>query len=37
LVIEGELYLHPVEIADFVTGIFFIDLRADDYSMDSFE
>ncbi len=37
LIVEGELYLHPVEIADFVAGIFFIDLRADDYSMDSFE
>lgn len=36
LLVEGELYLHPVEVADFVCGIFFIDLRGDDYSTDDF-
>jgi hypothetical protein len=28
--------LHPVDIADFVTGIFFIDLKGDDLTMESF-
>lgn len=32
--IEGDLYLHPAEIADFVTGVFMIDLKGDDYSSD---
>ncbi len=36
LLVEGELYLHPVDIADFVTGIFFIDLRGDDITYDDF-
>lgn len=36
LLLEGELYIHPVEFADFVTGIFFIDLRADDLTSDDF-
>jgi hypothetical protein len=28
--IAGTLAIHPIEIADFVTGIFFIDLKDDD-------
>ena len=36
LIVQADLYLHPVEIADFVTGIFFIDLRADDLRGDDF-
>ncbi len=28
--LAGSLALHPVEIADFLTGIFFIDLKDDD-------
>ena len=36
LLLEGELYIHPVEFADFVAGIFFIDLRADDLTSDDF-
>jgi len=37
LLLEGELYIHPVEIADFITGIFFIDISADDYTLEDFE
>ncbi len=36
LLVEGELYLHPVEFADFIIGIFFIDLRGDDLNGDDY-
>ncbi|MCP3965494.1 MAG: hypothetical protein GY750_12425 [Lentisphaerae bacterium] len=35
--LEVEFYLHPIDIADFVTGIFFIDLKGDDLTFESFE
>ncbi len=34
--ITGDVYIHPVEIADFVTGIFFYDLKGDDLVFDDF-
>ena len=37
LMVEGEVYLHPVEVADLITGIFFIDLRGDDYTIEDFQ
>lgn len=33
--LSGDLYIHPVEYADFILGFFFIDLREDDMSFDS--
>jgi hypothetical protein len=30
--VELNVALHPVEIADFITGFFFIDLKGDDYT-----
>ena len=36
LLVEGELYLHPLEIADFVCGVFMYDLKGDDLSSESF-
>ena len=35
--IEGAFYLHPVEVADLITGIFFFDLKGDDLTFESFE
>lgn len=35
--VEAELYLHPVDIADFVTGLFFIDLKGDDFGSEDFQ
>jgi len=35
--VEGEVYLHPIDIADFVTGFFFIDLKGDDLTAESFQ
>lgn len=32
----GDLYIHPIDIADFVTGIFFYDLKGDDLIFDDF-
>lgn len=34
--VEAEVYLDPVDIADFVTGWFFIDLKGDDISSENF-
>lgn len=34
--IDGNLYIHPVEWADFVLGFFLIDIRSDDLTFDSF-
>ncbi len=34
--IVGEFYLHPLQIADFITGIFFYDLMEDDIVVDDF-
>jgi hypothetical protein len=35
--IEADFYLHPIDIADFFTGFFFIDLKGDDLTFESFE
>jgi hypothetical protein len=32
--IDVEIYLHPVEIVDAVLGIFFIDIKGDDFTAD---
>jgi len=34
--LDGELYLHPVEIADFVLGLLLIDIREDNLTFDDF-
>ena len=34
--IDGDLYLHPLEIADFVLGFLLIDIKEDDLTLDSF-
>ncbi len=36
LLVIADLYLHPVEIADFITGIFLYDLKGDDICFDDF-
>lgn len=35
--IEADIYIHPVEIFDFITGIFFIDIKGDDLTFEDFE
>ena len=35
--VEADVALHPVELADFVTGFFFIDLKGDDLTFEDFE
>ena len=35
--VEAEVYIHPVEIADFVAGVFFIDLKGDDITFEDFQ
>lgn len=32
--VEADVSLHPVELADLVTGFFFYDLKGDDYTVD---
>ena len=34
--LDGNLYIHPVELADFVLGFFFIDIKDDDLTLDRF-
>lgn len=34
--VDGDLYIHPVEWADFALGFFLIDIREDDLTFDSF-
>ena len=36
LVVDGELYIHPIDIADFFTGLFLYDLKGDDLTFDDF-
>ena len=36
LCLDGELYVHPVELVDFVLGFFLIDIKEDDLTMDDF-
>jgi len=35
-IIIGDFYIHPIDIADFCTGIFFYDLKGDDLMFDDF-
>lgn len=35
--IEGTFFIHPVEIADLITGIFFFDIKGDDLIFEDFE
>ena len=37
LLIDGELYVHPVELADFVLGFFLIDIKNDDFTLEDFQ
>ena len=37
LVVDGDLYVHPVELVDFVLGFFLIDIKDDDFTMEDFE
>lgn len=34
--VTGDLYIHPVEWVDFALGFFFIDIKGDDFTFDSF-
>lgn len=36
LLLDGNVYIHPVELADFVLGFFFIDIKSDDLTFDRF-
>lgn len=36
LLLDGDLYIHPVELADFVLGFFLIDFKSDDLTFDRF-
>ena len=36
LLLDGNLYIHPIELADFVLGFFFIDIKGDDLTLDRF-
>ena len=34
--IDGNLYIHPIEFADFVLGFFLLDIKSDDLTLDRF-
>ena len=36
LLLDGELYVHPVELVDFILGFFLIDIKDDDFTMEDF-
>ena len=36
LLVDGELYVHPVERVDFVLGFFLIDIKQDDFTLEDF-
>jgi len=36
LLIDGEVYIHPVELADFVLGLFLIDIKNDNFTFGDF-
>ncbi len=36
LFVDGDLYVHPIELVDFVLGFFLIDIKDDDLTMDCF-
>ena len=35
-ILDGNLYIHPLELVDFVLGFFFIDIKSDDLTLDRF-
>ena len=35
--LDGELYVHPVELADFILGFFLIDIKEDDFTLEDFQ
>ena len=37
LLIDGDLYVHPVELVDFVLGFFLIDIKDDDFTLEDFK
>ncbi len=37
LLIDGDLYVHPVELVDFVLGFFLIDIKDDDFTAEDFK
>ncbi|MBQ9089244.1 MAG: hypothetical protein IJY46_10755 [Lentisphaeria bacterium] len=36
LLLDGNLYIHPLEFLDFALGFFFIDIKKDDLTFDQF-
>ena len=36
LLLDGEVYIHPVELADFVLGLFLIDIKNDNFTFSDF-
>ena len=36
LLIDGDLYVHPVELVDFILGFFLIDIKDDDFTWEDF-
>ena len=37
LFVDGDLYVHPVELVDFVLGFFLIDIKDDDFTLEDFK
>jgi len=37
LVVDGDLYVHPVEFVDFILGFLLIDIKDDDFTLADFE
>ena len=37
IIVEADFYIHPVEIADLITGFLFMDIRNDDITSEDFE
>ena len=37
LLVCGELYINPIEWADFVLGFFFLDIKDDDFTFEDFQ
>ena len=35
-ILDGNLYIHPMELVDFVLSFFFIDIKSDDLTLDRF-
>lgn len=35
-ILDGNLYIHPMELVDFALGFFFLDIKSDDLTFDRF-